>query len=260
MMELTASAAAALACAGVAVLVLRPAASLGARLRPHIAPQPAERTRSTIAHWFGRFRGHLGAVSAGVAAGGGAGAAVAVLAGWTGAGRWAVAALGALAGGARPLAKSTRELEQRRTRMVTELATVNQLLAVRVRTGGSVHQALAWLTARTDGLVADELRRALGGAEAGLPLADALQLAARSTDEPACARTYLLLAAAAERGVDLASELVRVAADVRRRRRVALRRMAAGRRAAMLLPIVAVLAPVMLLFVAAPLPSLFAIP
>ncbi len=108
--------------------------------------------------------------------------------------------------------------------------------------------------------MADEIRRALGRTDAGLPLAEALRIAARSTAETACARTYLLLAAADERGVDLALELVRVADDVREKRRIALRRRAAGRRAAMLVPIVAVLAPVMLLFVGAPLPTLFLSP
>lgn len=260
MWEVTAAMAAAIATAGVAVIVVRPSAPLTVRVRPHLSAQLAHGRASRIAEWFDRTRRHLGAVSVGLVTGGGVGVVISMFVGWTGTGRLALAALGAVAGGSRPVGRSTRRLEQRRSRMVAELATVNQLLAVRIRTGGSVHQAIAWLTTRTDGLVGQELRRVLAGAEAGLPLAEALRMAAHSTDEPACARTYMLLAAAEERGVDLATELVRVTDEVRRRRRVDVRRMAAGRRAAMLLPIIAVLAPVMLLFVGAPLPSLLLIP
>jgi hypothetical protein len=44
--------------------------------------------------------------------------------------------------------------------------------------------------------------------------------------------------------------------DVREARREAIRRMATKRRAAMLIPTIAILAPIMLLFVAAPLPRI----
>jgi hypothetical protein len=50
--------------------------------------------------------------------------------------------------------------------------------------------------------------------------------------------------------------LLSLAEDVRESRREAIRRAATKRRAAMLIPTIAVLAPVMLLFVGAPLPSL----
>ena len=50
--------------------------------------------------------------------------------------------------------------------------------------------------------------------------------------------------------------LLGLADDVREARREAIRRAATKRRAAMLIPTIAILAPVMLLFVGAPLPSL----
>ena len=72
----------------------------------------------------------------------------------------------------------------------------------------------------------------------------------------AAARTYKLFAAGAERGVDLADGLRALSEDLRDARREDIRQTATKRRAAMLVPTIAVLAPVMLLFIAAPLPSI----
>ncbi|MDQ3974204.1 MAG: type II secretion system F family protein, partial [Actinomycetota bacterium] len=90
----------------------------------------------------------------------------------------------------------------------------------------------------------------------GRRIADALLSAARVTCEPNAARTYKLLANGVEYGADLAEGLLALSQDIRDQRCEALKRAATTRRAAMLVPIIAVLAPVMLLFVAAPLPSL----
>ena len=65
-----------------------------------------------------------------------------------------------------------------------------------------------------------------------------------------------MFAAAAERGVDLADGLRALSEDLRDARREEIRKSATKRRAAMLIPTIAVLAPVMLLFIAAPLPSI----
>jgi pilus assembly protein TadC len=91
---------------------------------------------------------------------------------------------------------------------------------------------------------------------AGTPAGEALALAAQRTPEPYAARTYWLLSTAEERGSDLADGLLALSEDVREARREAIRRAATKRRAAMLIPTIAILAPVMLLFVAAPLPSI----
>jgi pilus assembly protein TadC len=76
------------------------------------------------------------------------------------------------------------------------------------------------------------------------------------TPEPYCSRTYRLLASAEERGSDLAGSLLALSEDVRESRREAIKRSATKRRAAMLVPTIAVLAPVLIIFVAAPLPYL----
>jgi len=87
-------------------------------------------------------------------------------------------------------------------------------------------------------------------------VSEALQFAARVTPEPHAARTYRLLASGAELGADLATGLRLLSEDIRGQRTEALKRAATRRRAAMLVPIIAILAPVMLLFIAAPLPSI----
>ena len=78
----------------------------------------------------------------------------------------------------------------------------------------------------------------------------------RSRPSPPRARTYKLFAAGAERGVDLVDGLRTLSEDLRDARREEIRTTATKRRAAMLVPTIAVLAPVMLLFIAAPLPSI----
>jgi pilus assembly protein TadC len=105
-------------------------------------------------------------------------------------------------------------------------------------------------------VVVEELRDVLALHRGGRPMAEALELAARTTPEPHAARTYRLLATGVEYGADLAEGLRALSEDIRGQRVEALRRAATKRRAAMLVPIIAILAPVMLLFVAAPLPSI----
>ena len=89
----------------------------------------------------------------------------------------------------------------------------------------------------------------------GVTEADAFRRAADLTPEPSAARTYQLLAAGAERGADLGAALLALSEDVRDARREQLHKDAVRRRAAMLVPTIAILAPIMLLFIAAPLPS-----
>ena len=91
---------------------------------------------------------------------------------------------------------------------------------------------------------------------AGARVTEAFDRIARTTPEPYCARTYALLAIAEERGVDLADSLLSLSEDVREARRESIKRTATKRRATMLIPTIAILAPVMLLFVGAPLPRL----
>ena len=140
--------------------------------------------------------------------------------------------------------------------MKIEIYTVNQLLAMRVRAGGGVVQAVRAMVQRGTGEVITELADALRLHRAGWSGPDAFRRIAELTPEPFCSRTYRLLATAEERGADLAASLLALSEDVRETRRESIKRTATKRRAAMLVPTIAILAPVLILFVAAPLPYL----
>lgn len=164
--------------------------------------------------------------------------------------------LGVIVGVGRSRGRVDREIALRRDRMRIEIYTVNQLLAIRIRVGGGVIQAVQQFADRASGEVVAELREALALLRGGLSAAEAFGRIAQATPEPHAARTYALLAGAEERGVDLSEALLALSEDVREGRREAMKRQATKRRAAMLIPTIAVLAPVMLLFIAAPIPSI----
>ena len=164
--------------------------------------------------------------------------------------------LGVLVGATRQRSRIDKAIESRRELMRIEVYTVNQLLAMRVRAGGGVVHAVSSTVTRGRGEVISELADALRLHRAGWRAGDAFRRIAELTPEPFCSRTYRLLASAEERGADLGGALLDLAEDVRETRRESIKRSATKRRAAMLVPTIAILAPVLLLFVAAPLPSL----
>ncbi|MGH8926263.1 MAG: type II secretion system F family protein [Acidimicrobiia bacterium] len=166
----------------------------------------------------------------------------------------ALCALGLLIGVTRNRGQIDRAIRNRQEVMRIEIYTVNQLLAMRVRAGGGVIHAVQQIVERGQGEVVSELTEALRLHRAGMRASDAFSRLATLTPEPSCARTYALLAAADERGADLGQALLELSEDVREARRESMRRSATRRRAAMLVPIIGILAPVMLLFVGAPLP------
>ena len=152
---------------------------------------------------------------------------------------------------------STAGIADRRERIRLELYTVNQLLAMHVRTGaGPVQATAARRRPRCRARSSRSSPRCSAAMRNGVAEPEAFRRAAELTPEPAAARTYKLFAAGAERGVDLADGLRALSEDLRDARREEIRQTATKRRAAMLVPTIAVLAPVMLLFIAAPLPSI----
>lgn len=148
-----------------------------------------------------------------------------------------------------------RAIDERRERLRLELYTVNQLLAIHLRTGAGPVQATQRIVDRGTGAMVEELDSVLTWVRSGVSEPHAFRRASELTPEPNAARTYKLFAAGAERGVDLAGALRSLSEDLRDARREDLRRVATRRRAAMLVPTIAILAPIMLLFIAAPLPS-----
>lgn len=170
--------------------------------------------------------------------------------------RLVLLALGLVVGATRTKGRLEKAIESRRERMKVEIYTVNQLLAMRVRSGGGVIQAVQATVARGSGEVVAELNEALRMHRSGWRGPDAFRRLSELTPEPFCSRTYRLLASAEERGADLAGALLSLSEDVRESRRESIKRTATKRRAAMLVPTIAILAPVLILFVAAPLPYL----
>lgn len=164
--------------------------------------------------------------------------------------------LGLVVGATRMKGRLEKAIESRRETMKVEIYTVNQLLAMRVRSGGGVVQAVRATVERGNGEVVRELEEALRLQRSGWRGPDAFRRIAELTPEPFCSRTYRLLASAEERGADLAGALLSLSEDVRETRRESIKRSATKRRAAMLIPTIAILAPVLILFVAAPLPYL----
>jgi tight adherence protein C len=167
-----------------------------------------------------------------------------------------LAGCGGAVGFTRAPARVARLGEERRTRMRLELVTIDQILAIHVRAGAGPVQAVTRLTDRADGVVIDELRAILVSIRSGRSESEAFRYAAATTAEPHAARTYRLFALAAEHGADLGGALRALSDDLRDVRRDELRRSSTRRRAAMLVPTIAVLAPIMLVFVIAPLPSI----
>ena len=167
----------------------------------------------------------------------------------------AILALGLFIGVTRRSARVSNEIQDRRNRMRIEIYTINQLLAMYLRTSGSPVLAAQRLVRRGQGVVISELDEALRLHARGMSASRAFSRIAETTPEPFAARTYKLLATGSERGADLASALLSLSEDVRDYRRTELRRNATKKQATMLVPILVFLAPVMLLFIAAPLPS-----
>lgn len=170
--------------------------------------------------------------------------------------RLALLVLGLIVGATRTKGRLEKAVESRREQMRVEIYTVNQLLAMRVRSGGGVIQAVKAIVARGSGGVIGELEEALRLHRAGWQGPDAFRRIAELSPEPFCSRTYRLLAMAEEKGGALADALLALSEDVRESRREAVKRMGTRRRAAMLVPTIAILAPVLILFVVAPLPYL----
>jgi tight adherence protein C len=165
-------------------------------------------------------------------------------------------ACGFVAGASRVRGALDRAIAERAARMRQELYTVNQLLAIHLRTGAGPFQAVQRAVDRGRGAVVAELHAVLTLVRYGMREAEAFRRVAGRVPEPTVARTLQLFAAGAERGADLADGLLALSEDLRDARREELRRQAVRRRAAMLAPTIGILAPIMLLFIAAPLPSL----
>lgn len=164
----------------------------------------------------------------------------------------ALIGLGAAAGLLAQRIRRTQAAAGRAARLLRELPTVADTLALSVLAGDSVGGAIERFAAASSGVAAEELRTALDRHRAGSGLADALARAAATTAHPEAGRLYDLLGHAHRTGGRLADALADLAVDYR----AALARdltAEGGRRAiAAYGPILALMVPVTLLFLMYP--------
>lgn len=158
-------------------------------------------------------------------------------------------------GATRWRARVERLITQRRERMRSELYTVCQLIAIYLRTGDTPAGAVDRLVRRARGEVIGELADAGAQIRSGsTPQAVFEQLTA-TTPEPSAARLYRLLSSTWTAGGD-AEALLALSEDLRSARREDLNRMMTKRQTAMALPLVMVIGPILILFVAAAIPHI----
>lgn len=142
----------------------------------------------------------------------------------------------------------TRTVKQRERRLLAELPTIAELLALSVTAGESALSALERVSRTTSGALAGELRLALADARAGMRLPLALERMARDTGVPALERFAEGVATAIERGTPLAEVLRAQAQDARSQGRQALVEEGGKREIAMMIPVVFLILPVTVVF------------
>ena len=146
----------------------------------------------------------------------------------------------------------SREIRRRQARIVAELPTVAELLALSVSAGEGALGALERVAKATHGVMADELTQTLGDARTGSSLMQALEGLGARTGVPALRRFADGIATAVERGTPLADVMRAQAQDVRAEGRRALMEEGGKREIAMLVPVVFLILPVTVVFAVYP--------
>lgn len=150
--------------------------------------------------------------------------------------------------------KVNTAIETRTRTMRLELYTISHLMAMLVRANHTPAMAVRKIADRGSGPVVDELREAQNWVAGGLTLAQAMERLSAETPEPAAARIYRILGEASQQGSDVAESLMTVANTLRAERREELERLGTRRKGAMIIPTLLVMAPVVFLYVVAPIP------
>jgi tight adherence protein C len=146
----------------------------------------------------------------------------------------------------------SRQVEARERRMLAELPTVAEMLALAVTAGEGPLPALERVARLSSGELSGELRRTLADARAGAPVPIALQGLANRTGLVPLVRFVDGVVVAVERGTPLADVLRAQAADVREAGQRALMDTAGKKEIAMMLPVVFLVLPVTVLFAVYP--------
>ncbi|WP_082812565.1 type II secretion system F family protein [Cellulomonas timonensis] len=146
----------------------------------------------------------------------------------------------------------TREVAAREERLLAELPTIAELLALSVSAGEGAVGALERVVRTTHGELSGELARTLADARSGTPLAYALENLADRTGLAALARFAEGVAVAVERGTPLAEVLRSQAQDVREQRRRGLMELGGRKEVLMMVPVVFLILPVTVVFAVFP--------
>lgn len=146
----------------------------------------------------------------------------------------------------------SRQVAQRESRMLQEMPTIAELLALAVGAGEGATGALERVVRSTRGELSVELERTLADARAGAPLTTALDGLADRTGLPALARFAEGVAVAVERGTPLAEVLRAQAQDVREEVRRDLMEAGGRKEVAMMVPVVFLILPVTVAFAVFP--------
>lgn len=145
-----------------------------------------------------------------------------------------------------------RTLRKREERMLAELPTVAELLALSVGAGEGPVGALERVVRTTSGELAGELARTLADARSGTPLTLALERLADRTGLAPLTRFAEGVAIAVERGTPLAEVLRAQAQDVRESGRRALMEAGGRKEVAMMVPVVFLILPITVAFAVFP--------
>jgi tight adherence protein C len=142
----------------------------------------------------------------------------------------------------------TREIRLREARILAELPTVADLLAVSVAAGESPAAALERTARVARGDLGHELGLALNDVRAGAGLVAALDAMSRRLTVPAVTRFVDGITVAVERGTPLADVLRAQAADAREVRKRVLMEIGGRKEILMLIPVVFLVLPITILF------------
>ena len=157
-----------------------------------------------------------------------------------------------LAGGAAREYVLSRAIRGREARILSELPTVADMLALAVSAGEGVLGAIERVVRTASGVLVEELRLTLGEVRTGTPLADSLHSLADRTGVAALSRFATGVAIAVERGTPLADVLHSQALDVREAGRRRLIEEGGKREIAMMVPVIFLLLPVTVVFAVFP--------
>jgi tight adherence protein B len=163
---------------------------------------------------------------------------------------------GVFVGGRRLPERLRGQTRRRCERVRSDLPTVAAMLALKVENNKSLVVAVSDVAGLGSGPVVEELARALHLISAGYGEAPAFELVAKESAEPAASRFYRFLAVATGGGLDLARALLDQANELRAQRREEIERRAAQRQMALVVPNLVLMAPVLFLFLLAPLPQM----